>query len=216
VNPGFRDIDMDATNDWTFTRTDTEVAFATTNNPLHWNTLYNFWFDSDAAPAAASSVLDAFAPGTGAPNFTVATTGPGGLPNVSYGIGTPGCNGAHHICGNGAPTVGNAGFALSCSNAPVSALGLCLVANAQDVAGSDPFQLGILLHLDLVLATDIQAIDFHSDAAGLGTAPAPIPNNPVLIGVHYFGQGIWAWTPQQCQPSPFGLSSSDGLDIPIQ
>ena len=110
--------------------------------------------------------------------------GPAGLPTASYGIGTPGCNGAHHICGNSAPAIGNANFKLTCSNAPATSLGLCLVANAQDVSGSDPFQLGILLHLDLVLATDLQAMDFNSDAAGLGTANAPIPNNPNLVGNH--------------------------------
>jgi hypothetical protein len=216
TNVGFRDVDQDATNDWTFAQTASEFSFSTMGNPLHWNSIYNFFFDSNAAPLAGQgAVLDQFAPGAGAASVTVTTTGPAGLPTASYGIGTPGCNGAHHICGNSAPAIGNANFKLTCSNAPATSLGLCLVANAQDVSGSDPFQLGILLHLDLVLATDLQAMDFNSDAAGLGTANAPIPNNPNLVGNHYFGQAIWAWMAVQCTPSPFGLSSSDGLDIPI-
>ena len=35
------------------------------------------------------------------------------------------------------------------------------------------------------------------------------------VGSEFFGQALWAWMPQVCVPSTFGLSSSDGIDIPI-
>lgn len=216
TNVGFRDVDGIGANDWAFSQTSNEIAFSTTGNPLRWNSIYNFWFDSNAAPVTAqTSILDAFAAGPGAAAISVTTTVPMGLPATSYGIGTPGCNGAHHVCANSAPAIGNAGFALVCDKAPASSLGLCLVANAQDVSGSDPFGLGVLLHVNLFAATEVQSLDFVSDAAGTGTAAAAIPNNAFLVGLHYFAQALWVWPPQTCAPSTFGLSTSDGLDIGI-
>ena len=50
-NVGFRDIDADALNDWTVSRTGGSLDFlASATNPIDWNTFYNFYFDSDAAP----------------------------------------------------------------------------------------------------------------------------------------------------------------------
>jgi hypothetical protein len=115
---------------------------------------------------------------------------------------------------NHAPTIGSPDFAVTCNHCPPSSLGLALLANAQDLAGSDPFAIGVLLHVDLFAATDVIALDATSDAAGNGaTVGAVIPNNPALVGATYYASEVWAWS--SCALPPFNLSSSRGLAITI-
>lgn len=132
---------------------------------------------------------------------------------ANYGTGTPGCAGAQTMGVAAAPEVGMAAFGLTCSNAPPSSLGLGLVADAQDAAGSDPFAIGVLLHVDLFAATQLYSFDLVSDAAGVGAVAVPIPNDPLLAGQGFFAQGVWGWT--SCALPPFNLSSSRGLDFTI-
>ena len=50
---GFHDVDVPASaaNDWTFANNGSELTWtAPAGNSLRWNMLFNFWFDSDAAP----------------------------------------------------------------------------------------------------------------------------------------------------------------------
>ncbi len=75
TNPSFRDIDQVA-NDWTFSNNGSEIAWTTANNPLRWNTIYNFSFDANTPGAASSATLDQFDPGTGANAFPVSVTAP--------------------------------------------------------------------------------------------------------------------------------------------
>ncbi len=132
---------------------------------------------------------------------------------ASYGTGTPGCAGPQAMGFVSCPTLGNAAFALTCSAAPPSSLGLGLLTDAPDIAGSDPFGLGVLLHVDLFGALEVNALDVVSDAAGLGTVATPVPNLPSLAGKHYYMQVLWAWS--SCALPPYGLSTSNALDIRI-
>ncbi len=156
----------------------------------------------------------------GAPDVAVACAGSGLVTILAqrgcaqafgeYGTGTPGCAGTQRLCLDGVPRVGNAAFALRCSNAPASALGLGLAADGIDALGSDPFGLGLLLHVSLFASVDLVAFDFTSDANGLGAAPLPIPANPLLAGRVFAAQAIWAW-PAACLELPlYPLSSSEG------
>ena len=64
---GFRDVDSDALNEWLATDSGSELVFtAPANNPQRWNTLFNFWFDSDAAPVAGDVTIDQALIGPGA------------------------------------------------------------------------------------------------------------------------------------------------------
>jgi hypothetical protein len=98
TNPGFRDIDTDALNQWTFARNASDVTWsASANNPLDWNTLYNFWFDSTQAPPLGAVTIDEARIGPGALSVTVDPTVPGGLPSAtvtSLGVGCGGCRSA--------------------------------------------------------------------------------------------------------------------------
>jgi hypothetical protein len=104
-NPGFRDIDADATNDWKFTSEGGEAIWTTDVNPLLWNTIYNFWFDCDMPPAKGNRALvDEDQPGKGLDTFDITTTSPMG-PSIGtdLGFGKTGSNGLAPdlaICGS--------------------------------------------------------------------------------------------------------------------
>ena len=135
----------------------------------------------------------------------------GGLAN--YGVGTPGCNGAQVMGANSAPVVNAPNFRLTTTSAPASALGLCLVTDAADAVGSDPFFIGILLHVDLFASTQVVPIDMQSNGFGFGLTTTNIPLSPFCWDRpstrSRSGPGASATA------SPFNLSSSNGLAITI-
>lgn len=159
---------------------------------------------------AVSEVVDA-----GFASFRVSTRAlrPTGLAN--FGSGTPGCDGVQHLDANVAPRVGESSFELRCDRAPANQIGLALVADAKDV-GSDPLQLGLVLHVDLFTASLVTPLTLVSDATGHATTAAPIPMDVTAVGAHLYGQAIWLWASGPCVPSPFNLSSSNGLEIVLQ
>ncbi|MFN0205162.1 MAG: FG-GAP repeat protein [Planctomycetota bacterium] len=139
--------------------------------------------------------------------------------SVSYGTGTPGCAGTHTLGLTHAPTINSPVFAITCDNAPPLSLGLAIITDSQDLAGSDPFGLGVLLHADLILPTEVITLDFYSDGTGYSeTAGATIPNNPTIVGNIYYACALWAWPTSTCTLpgfNPYNLSTSRGLAITI-
>lgn len=85
----------------------------------------------------------------------------------SYGFGTSGCAGAHALSGINIPKIGNTNFTLKCTKAPVNSLGGWFITDSQDLAGSDPFFVGVKLHVEFFNATESFVIDSYSDAAGI-------------------------------------------------
>lgn len=130
-----------------------------------------------------------------------------------FGGGTPGCSGAQVVTANLPPEIDQPGFMLECSNVPPNSLGLGFVGNAQDVNGSDPFGLGVVLHVDFFLSTELIPLDFVSGPTGAGVVPAPIPNDPLIVSTVYYAQAVWAWS--TCSLPPLQLSSSAGLQLVI-
>ncbi len=130
---------------------------------------------------------------------------------TTFGIGTPGDHGLHGIAASSPPAVGNAQFRVVASNSPPGSLGLLLAADADDGPGSDPFGLGLLLHLDLAASTQLLAFDAFTDASGYAIAPVPIPATPALAGQTFHLQTIFVWL----HPS-LHLSSSRGLTLIVQ
>ncbi|HKE00075.1 MAG TPA: VCBS repeat-containing protein [Planctomycetota bacterium] len=132
------------------------------------------------------------------------------------GIGTPGCAGTHGLAATSAPAIGNASFAIATTQAPPSAVGLCLVADVANAAGSDPFGLGLVVHLDVFASTTLLPLPASSDGSGYALSPAAIPNAPGLAGATVHAQSIWVWSGAgACTPSPFGLSSSKVLSVTL-
>ncbi len=135
---------------------------------------------------------------------------------AAFGAGTSGCSGRLGIAAASFPKVGNARFGFATTNAPRLALGLGLVTDAQDLAGSDPFGLGLLLHVSFA-AKEVFGLDARSDPSGTGFVAAPIPNTPALAGQSFFAQTIWVEPAGfACSPAVASLVSSRGLSLTIQ
>ena len=180
TNVGFSDVDRQP-NDWSFVNTGSELQFSTTDNPLKWNSIFNFWFDSDAAPVDGVNVqLDQHLPGPGAASVAVSTRVPTGLFNVNLG---PGCSDGTppELFAVGSPpraTLGNATFGLETTgNAPstvVLFLFTPLGGTGVDV-GSGCFSY---------LAPQFLKIKVRgTDTGGVGSLNAPIPNDGGLEGI---------------------------------
>lgn len=133
----------------------------------------------------------------------------------TYGIGTFGCLGPEVIWGNTTPEVNTPNFRISLTKAPANSLVLGIVADVWLQYGQDPFGLGVILHVDLFASGTVLTLDLPTDAAGRSQAALPIPNNPFLHGAQFYAQTVSAWPAAQCVPSPFGLSSSQGLKIVV-
>jgi hypothetical protein len=118
TNIGFRDIDQNALNNWVGTNTGTEIVWsAPAGNPQNWNTLFNFWFDSDVAPVAGNISIDkADLTYPGALTVAVPTSVPGYQPVIYLGpgCGVPECN----LYPEGFPTTGNPTFGIRAVSDP--------------------------------------------------------------------------------------------------
>ena len=176
-NVGFRDIDADGTNDWTVSVGANQVTFSTASAPLEWNTFYNFWFDSDAAPAKGALSLDAFTPGVGSPSFTVPTSTPTGLFVVYLGNGCASDRGPSlHAAGNPArPLLGNASFALESSDNVPQRMSVLLAGTGPEIRTRD----GCTLWTGRLLRSFAATVD----ASGVAVHPLPIPADPWLEGL---------------------------------
>jgi hypothetical protein len=175
-NAGFRDIDGDALNEWTFTRTGNEIAWlASANNPLNWNTLYNFWFDCDAAPVAGNLAIDRARIYPGALQVNVAAQVPGhlGQEYLGAGCGAP----APELSANGLPSIPNAAYGLrlnGAANAPT----LLAISTGPD---STSLGNGCMRFLDEAQTT--AAVIAVSDGNGLATWSTPIPASLLAMDV---------------------------------
>jgi hypothetical protein len=90
----------------------------------------------------------------------------------TYGTGTPGCSGTQSVNANLPPEIGAAAFAFTCDHAPPRSPGLIFVSDSQDLTGSDPFAIGVFLHVDLFSS---QPRSFHRTSRA---TPAVKPSRP--------------------------------------
>jgi len=167
-NMGFRDIDADALNDWSMTRNGGSIDFlASANNPLDWNTFYNFYFDSDAAPIGGDVTIDEARLGPGALSVDVSTTVPGllGSEYLGAGCGSP----TTSIYGNGVPSSPNPAYSVVVNGTPAN---FALMA-ISDQQAALPIGTGCTLFIDptLLLASDLITLD----GAGTFNYSIPIP-----------------------------------------
>ncbi len=131
-----------------------------------------------------------------------------------YGWGTPDCQGRIGMWANGSPRIGNADYRYLVTNAPPDTFGFLLQGGPADVPGSDPFAIGVLLHIDLGFVTTRLVF---SDAAGGCVVPEPVPNDAGLVGLAVYVQTLWNGVlPGSCAQSPLGISSSIGLTSTVQ
>jgi hypothetical protein len=167
-----------------------------------------YWISDMSADGFADIILANEGLALVAPNLRPNPAG-----TESFGIGTPGYRGFLGVMSNGAPTVGNVKFTLTCSNAPRFSLGALLIADADDPSGDDFLGLGFLLHLDLAASAAILGFDMPADAQGLAAAHVPFANDPSLIGLTVFAQAVF-FDPV-AGPSFLSLISSNALSVTL-
>jgi hypothetical protein len=94
TNFTFGDIDQNPLNEWTSARVGNEIVFtAPANNPLNWNTIYNFGFDANFAPGSSGAIIDEARVGPGALTVTVQTKAPAGSTFAQWTAVGSGCGG---------------------------------------------------------------------------------------------------------------------------
>ncbi len=207
-NLGFGDLDQDGGNDWSASVVGGEIVFAGGANPLEWNSIFNFWFDSDAAPRADVLALDQARPGAGAAFVSVASQAPLGSYNVFLG---PGCDldAPPSLFANGRATLGNAGFALrSTGNTPFQPSFLRYSVTP------GTFQLGgCTRYLGPGPGLSFAGARVVADAAGLVVVPASVPNDVALEGLSLYLQSMSRDPGNGPVRGSFDLS--DGLQVRI-
>ena len=201
LNIGFRDIDTNALNDWTSTVANGRLTWsAPATNPHNWNTLYNFWFDSDVAPGAGVAQIDQARIGPGALTVDVNTTAPTLQPAVYLGAGCGSPDSTLAV--NGVPSAGNAGFALTMTSAPNTYVLMAF----SDGSGNTPVAPGCNAYVDLN-NYGVAGL-FLTDAAGNATMPLAVPAGLSPMSLTFQG------APFVPNPPVFGLVSlTNGLTV---
>lgn len=133
-----------------------------------------------------------------------------------YGTGTPGCTGEHTLTALNTPKIGTP-FRAMTYNAPQAMGSSWWIGDTKDGNGSDPFGIGLLVHLNL--STITQFYEFRvANGNSCGTqCNVDIPNDPNLVGSTYYMQAFFLWPTNSCPNLPLGqMSSSKGLEFTIQ
>ena len=182
-NTGMADVDTNGGNQWTASRQGNELVFtAPASNPHRWDSLFNFWFESDAAPENGMIEIVQATPAAGAS--------------------------ASVIVMNDVPTLqSNASLTDACSNAT----GPDLWAPTQGTLPNPAFSYNltnvaagaaVALHLDFVDSSFVfgtcsilnpsLVIGGVANGSGNATFPIPLPNDPSASGASLFVQGVEA------------------------
>ena len=199
-NAAFRDVDADASNDWTVSQTATDLVFSTSTNALRWNAIFNFSFDCDAAPSGTSSVkLEQADAGPGFGQFALSTTTPMGATNdVDLGGATLGVNGLMpelRTCGD-LSSAGSGQLVLRFALPSSQAFFVLSLASTPV-----PFWDSILVPFPITLLAPMS-----TDVNGSINFPIPGGSGPIDV----FGQFLTADASR-----PFGYTFSNGLRIPL-
>ncbi|MCA8941764.1 MAG: hypothetical protein KDB80_04325 [Planctomycetes bacterium] len=190
TNIGTKDVDLDsdpfaATNDWTGTHAGNCIIFDPGPNarPQGWNTIYNFWFDCDAAPTNGS--VEIFG--------DISRLNPGANPSVVVASDVPNVAPANEDLGEGCgldlsiTDIASPGAAvgINVSNgAPGASAAAHIAAYDNSFALFPPFgpTTCTILTPDFVLL-------FPLDGGGSASTTFNIPNDNGLIGVQFHVQG---------------------------
>jgi FG-GAP repeat protein len=132
-----------------------------------------------------------------------------------FGTGTPDCFQVEYVTPGGPPRINTSNFHFYATSVPKNTLGLGLITDFGLAVGSDPFGIGVLLHVDLITSPNVVTFDFVSGNELIAVSNLTIPNSPFLVGNEFCVQGLFVWSPSICTPSPFGLSTTKALRFEI-
>jgi hypothetical protein len=208
TNVGFRDIDGNALNQWTWSRSGSELAFlAAADNPLDWNSIYNFWFDATVAPTAGTVTIDQARIGSGSLAVAVSSDVPDGTLSASAASVGTGCF----------------GLGLAASARPI--LGTTIQLNTSGIPAGSPFGLTVLSTTQAVPPIDLSVYgmagcfghvqggenQFWFAPGATAQVPVVVPNVAGLTGLPVVGQSF-AYSPPL---TVLGLIASNGVAMVV-
>ena len=195
LNAGFRDVDQDGGNDWSaaVAQAGDALVFTDTSgtNALRWNTIYNAWFDSDAAPLQTTLGLVQADPGAGLGELSVPCPAPLELFNEFAGAGCSLDGTPPTLFATGSParaTLGNASFGLvSAGNVPGQ---LQFLATSDSTTPGEVAFGACSLWLSSSLGEIYSLGTAVSDANGRASYSLPVPASAFFEGVTLGFQAI--------------------------
>jgi hypothetical protein len=189
-NAGFKDVDIDAGNDWSIAVGSSDITWSGGTNALRWNSIYNFWFESDAAPVNGSVSMNAADPGPGLNTLVCATQVPQALYNVYLGDGCAPSAAPELFASGSAPqaTIGNPNFELTSTGNQPNQLQLLFMSG---MSGTVPLGSGCNQYfLGQLGGAILQVGSGTTDASGKLVYAIPVPANPALEGFNANLQGL--------------------------
>lgn len=186
---GFRDVDLSLANQWSTTVNPGSLRFETSDNPLRWNSIYNFWFDSPTPPELGTLQMEPFAAGAGASSLDLQTWVPAGAYSETVAGGCTEYGQVAQLGANDKPSLGNVGMQIALASGapggtPALLYGSGLVADL-------PLGGGCNLILGGALGPNIVSLGLSAvDTGGAAVFATPVPNDVSLEGVGYRAQAL--------------------------
>jgi hypothetical protein len=200
---GFRDIDGNPLNDWSWSRSGNELSFlASGTNSLDWNCIYNFWFDATVAPTAGTVVLDQARVGAGALSVSVASDVPAGNLSATVANVGAGCFGLGLTATR--PVLGSTAQITTTGIPAGTPLGLTVLTTTPAPAPIDLAVIGMPSCFGYVQGG---VSEVWLNPTGTAQVPLVVPNTSSLIGFLVAAQSVAASPPL----TPFGFIASNGL-----
>lgn len=206
TNVGFRDIDTDPLNQWTWSHSGGELAFlASANNPLNWNRIYNFWFDCTVAPSSGAVVIDQARLGAGQLSVGVASDVPTGVPSATATTVGSGCHGLS-FAASARPVLGSTIQLVTSGIAPNAQFGITVLTFTPAVPPLDLVGQGMPGCFGYVQGG---SNEFFAVTGAAEQLPFRLPNLPSLSGAAVTGQSFTYSPPL----TPLGFVASNGVTL---
>ncbi len=204
---GFRDIDGNPLNDWTWSRSGNELSFmATGTNSLDWNTIYNVWFDATVAPTTSTVVIDQARVGPGALSVVVPAEVPNGALSAAVASVGTGCFGLSLTSTR--PVLGTTAQITTSGIPAGTPLGATILTLTPAPAPIDLTVIGMPTCFAYVLDG---VNEVWLNPVSTAQVPLVVPNSAPLIGVIVGTQSISISPPL----TPLGFITSNGALLMI-
>ncbi len=175
----FKDIDLDGANEWISSVQSNRLQWdAPAGNAQPWNTVFNFWFDSDAAPGDGQIDIVQATPQINADAILSLTND---APVVQANINVPaGCGGLDMWPNAQATIPSNPGMVINgAANGATVGVLLSVTQNIVNFGGCD-----------FLLADIPFALTATAGGTGSATIVVPVNNDPGLEGARLHMQGV--------------------------
>ncbi len=200
---GFRDIDGNPLNEWSWSRSGSELSFlASGTNSLDWNTIYNVWFDATVAPTSSPVVIDQARTGPGALSVVVPSEVPNGALSATVASVGSGCYGLGLSATR--PVLGTTAQVTTTGIPAGTTLGVTVLTLTPAPAPIDLSAIGMPTCFAYVVGG---VNEVWLNPVGTAQVPLVVPIAASLIGLPVGAQSISASPPL----TPLGFIASNGV-----